>query len=224
MTTRPGTQLARRPLHFILVADCSGSMVADGKIIALNTAVREMLPHLAQVARENPHVDLLFSALRFATGVAWHIEAPTPIDQVVWHDLTAGGYTDMGAALATVAGRVSGPLLGDRAMAPAIVLVSDGQPTDDFDAGLRALLDQPFGAAAARLAVAIGRDAERGVLVEFQGGGEPLLAHNPEQLVRSIRWASTAVTRAASELAAPVGIFGPVSWQPSDPGGDDVVW
>jgi len=222
MMSRPGSQLSRRPLHFILVADCSGSMAADGKIHALNAAVREMLPHLVQLAGDNPHVDLLFSALRFGTGVTWHVEAPTPVAHVIWRDLTAGGYTDMGAALRTVAKRLADPVFTERAMAPAIVLVSDGQPTDDFDGGLRALLDEPLGRAAARIAVAIGRDVEKQVLVEFQGAGEPLLAHNPEQLVRSIRWASAAATRAASELAAPLAMFGPVAWQTSDSGGDPI--
>ena len=224
MTTRPGTHLARRPLHFILVLDCSGSMAADGKIRALNTAVREVLPHLSQVAGENPHADLMFSALRFSTGVAWHVDPPRPIDEVVWDDLTASGYTDMGAALRAVADRISVRVLGERAMPPAIVMVSDGQPTDDFDAGLKRLVGEPFGAAAARIAVAIGRDVDRDVLVRFQGGGEPLRAHNPEQLVRSIRWASAAVTRAASELAAPVGVFGPVAWSVSEGGLDDAIW
>jgi uncharacterized protein YegL len=183
-----------------------------------------MLPHLAEVANQNPHAQLLFSALAFSSGVRWHIDPPRPVDDVEWDDLTAGGYTDMGAALQAVAARVSIPVLGERAMAPAIVLVSDGQPTDDFEAGLQSLLAQPFGAAAARLAVAIGRDADREVLVRFQGSGEPLLAHNPEQLVRSIRWASAAVTRAASELAAPRAVFGPVAWQASDQGLGEAVW
>ncbi|MGE0140445.1 MAG: VWA domain-containing protein [Ilumatobacteraceae bacterium] len=225
MTTRPGTRLARRPLHFILVLDCSGSMAADGKIRALNTAVREVLPHLAHVAGENPHAELLFSALAFSTGVNWHVDPPQPIDDVVWEDLTAGGYTDMGAALMSVAERVAISTMGERAMPPAIVLVSDGQPTDDFEGGLRRLLDEPFGAAAARIAVAIGRDVDRDILVRFQGGGEPLLAHNPEQLVTSIRWASAAVTRAASELAPPPpGAFGPVAWHSADIDMDDALW
>ena len=32
MSTRPGGELATRPLHFIWIADCSGSMEPDGKI------------------------------------------------------------------------------------------------------------------------------------------------------------------------------------------------
>src|SRR5262245_14819027 len=59
MNARPGTSLARRPLHFIVVADCSGSMASDGKMQALNTALRETIPHLVDVAAQNPHADVL---------------------------------------------------------------------------------------------------------------------------------------------------------------------
>ena len=41
MAKRPGGELATRPLHFIWIADCSGSMSVDGKIQALNTAIRD---------------------------------------------------------------------------------------------------------------------------------------------------------------------------------------
>ena len=34
MSKRPGGELATRPLHFIWIADGSGSMAADGKIQA----------------------------------------------------------------------------------------------------------------------------------------------------------------------------------------------
>jgi len=223
MTSRPGMQLARRPLHFFLLADSSGSMAADGKASALNTAVREMLPHLRAIAADSPHIELLFSSLSFSTGVIWHAERPLPIDDVVWPDVIPGGYTDMGAALSAVAERTSVEAIGSRALAPAIVLVSDGQPTDDFDHGLTRLLDEPLGRAAVRIAVAIGRDADREILTRFQGGGEPMLAHNPEQLVRSIRLASTAVTRAASEVAVPTS-GGPVPWSISDSEPGEEVW
>ena len=43
MGKRPGGELAARPLHFIWIADCSGSMAVDGKIQSLNTAIREAI-------------------------------------------------------------------------------------------------------------------------------------------------------------------------------------
>ena len=54
MTMRPGGELATRPLHFIWIADCSGSMAVDGKIQSLNTAIKEAIPNMQDVADENP--------------------------------------------------------------------------------------------------------------------------------------------------------------------------
>ncbi len=46
MDQRPGGAMARRELHFIWLLDTSGSMNADGKIQALNVAIRETIPQL----------------------------------------------------------------------------------------------------------------------------------------------------------------------------------
>ena len=77
MTERPGAELARRPLHFFLLADCSGSMAAGGKMTALNTAIREVLPHLAETSQSNPHAEVSVRVIAFSTGARWHVEAPT---------------------------------------------------------------------------------------------------------------------------------------------------
>ena len=88
----------------------------------------------------------------------------------------------------------------ERALPPVVVLVSDGQPTDNFDAGLQAFMAQPWGKKAVRIAISIGRDADPRYLQKFIGHNElkPLHAGNPEQLVKHIKWASTEVVKAAS--------------------------
>ena len=54
--------------------------------------------------------------------------------------------------------------MSDRALPPVLVLISDGQPTDDFGKGLEDLLGQPWGKKAVRVAIAIGDDADLEVL------------------------------------------------------------
>ena len=224
MSERPGARLARRPLHFFVLADCSGSMAADGKMPALNNALRETVPHLADVAAQNPHAEILVRVARFATGASWHIGQPTPIGEFSWVDLEPGGYTDLGAAFALVAAELVVPPMEERALPPALVLISDGMPTDEWEEGLEYLLATPWGQRSVRAAVAIGRDASREVLGAFisEDTVGPVSANNPEQLARLIRWASTQVGRAASLPAgtteAPV--LGP---RPQDPSGQ-VVW
>ncbi|HEY7838153.1 MAG TPA: hypothetical protein VIC54_06110 [Terriglobales bacterium] len=205
MARRPGGELASRPLHFFWICDCSGSLQADGKIQSLNNAIREAIPHMQQAAAENPNAQVLVRVLRFSDGAQWHVATPTPIADFKWTDLQAEGVTDMGRAIAMVAEQLKIPPMTDRALPPVLVLVSDGQPTDDFGEALKKLMDVPWARRAVRIAIAIGDDADHGPLRAFIGHAEfPVLqANNAESLVNYIRWASTAVLRAASSPASP---------------------
>lgn len=207
MAKRPGGELAARPLHFIWIADCSGSMGVDGKIQSLNTAIREAIPHMQEIADDNPNAEVLVRALRFSSGAQWHVTQPTPISDFRWEDLNADGVTDMGRALRMVADQLKMPPMTDRALPPVLVLLSDGQPTDDFAGGLKTLMDEPWGKKAVRIAIAIGGDADHEVLEKFIGHPElkPLQANNPEALVRHIKWVSTAVLKAASSPSSQAG-------------------
>ena len=195
----PGGPLARRPLHFIFIADSSGSM-GGAKINALNQAIDASLPAMRDVAHGNPNAEILVRALQFDSAARWHIAAPTPVAEVTWAPLAADGSTSMGRALQLCAEQLRTPPMPDRALPPVLVLLSDGAPTDDFRAGLNALMDEPWGKKAVRIAIAIGGDANLDVLQAFIGHPElkPLQANNAETLVQYIRWASTAVLQAAS--------------------------
>jgi uncharacterized protein YegL len=200
MLRRPGGELATRPLHFFWIADCSGSMSAEGKIQSLNNAIREAIPNMQKVARENPNAQVFVRAAKFSTGAYWHIPQPTRVEDFRWHDLGADGVTDMGQAFMLVAEQLRIPPMTERALPPVLVLVSDGQPTDDYARGLGLLMEQPWGRKAVRIAIAIGSDADHVVLQNFIGNPEmhPLQANSPEALVNYIKWASTAVLKAAS--------------------------
>ena len=202
---RPGGRMAHRPLHFIWIADCSGSMGVDGKIQALNTAIREAIPHMRKVAQENPNAQVLVRAVRFSNGAYWHVAQPVPVEQFEWTDLQAEGATDMGKALRLVAEQLKVPPMAERALPPVLVLISDGQPTDDFASGLKALLDEPWGRKAVRIAIAIGGDANPEVLQRFINNPElrPLQANSPEALVTHIRWASTVVLKSCLLYTSP---------------------
>jgi uncharacterized protein YegL len=204
MKKRPGGELATRPLHFIWIADSSGSMGIDGKIQALNYAIRNTIPDMRKVADENPNAEVLVRALKFSNGAQWHVSQPTPVEDFEWTDLEADGVTDMGKALSMVADQLKIPPMTDRALPPVLVLISDGQPTDDFERGLQELMDQAWGTKAVRIAIAIGEDADLDVLQKFIGNPElsPLQANNSEALVNYIKWVSTAVLKSASAPAS----------------------
>lgn len=213
MPERPGAALSARPLHFFILADCSGSMELDGKMQALNNAIREMLPHLVDVADQNPHAQVLVRSIAFSTGARWHIAEPTPVESLTWSDLTAGGYTDLGAAIDLLAPNLAPPNIEQRSLPSAVLLISDGMPTDDYRPALGRFVDEPWSRSAVRMAVGIGRDADMEVLDRFVGSDGPgaVTANNPEQLMKMIRWASTHASRAASNLVAPTLTAGVVS-------------
>jgi uncharacterized protein YegL len=175
-------------------------MNVDGKIQALNTAIREALPHMQTAAEANPNAQVMVRVVKFSDGAQWHVAQPTPVSDFRWTDLHADGVTMMGKALSLVAEQLRMPPMEERALPPVLALISDGQPTDDFNKGLRDLMDQPWGKKAVRVAIAIGSDADLDVLQKFIGHPEirPLQANNPDQLVNYIKWVSTAVVGAAS--------------------------
>jgi uncharacterized protein YegL len=199
---RPGGVMARRELHFIWLLDTSGSMNSDGKIQALNVAIREAIPHLVSAARDNPNVDVRVRAMTFSDGARWHIETPTPVHDLKWIDVAAGGHTDTGTALKLLAQALKVPPMPERAVSPVLVLVTDGHHTDDFDAGLAALLAERWGREAVRMAIAIGRDVHLASLQQFIGNDEirPVEASHPEALVQQIRWVSRSGIDSVSQV------------------------
>ena len=224
MTTIPGGPLASRPLHFIWIADCSGSM-GGNKMPSLNAAISGALPDMKKAATENPNAEVVVRVVKFSSGASWHVANPVPVEQFEWKNpLKADGVTDMGKALQLVAEQLSQENMPDRALPPVLVLVSDGHPTDDVSAGLRALMAQRWGEKAVRIAIAIGDDADKSVLQRFIGHPElePLQANNAEDLVRFIKWASTAVLKAASSPASQPKDAGPTTNAPFPPYPDPV--
>lgn len=226
---RPGKGITNRPLHFIWIADYSGSMAGD-KIQTLNFAIREAIPAMQKTAEENPNAQVKVRAVKFSNGAQWHVAQPTPVEDFRWTDLAADGVTDMGKALSLVAEQLKVPPMEEKALPPVLVLLSDGEPTDDFASGLKALMDQPWGQKAIRIAIAIGSDAKLDVLQKFIGHTErkPLQANNAPDLVRFIKWTSTVLlkTSASSPISAVAagGDGGVQIPEPPDLSGAGDIW
>ena len=102
------------------------------------------------------------------------------------------------------------PHISDRALPPVIALVTDGLPTDDFNAGLERLMSKPWGRQALRIVVAIGEDAAspeaQEIFRAFVGNDElrPFQANNPEALAEHIRWVSTVALKSVSSPSSQV--------------------
>ena len=201
---RPGGELASRPLHFFWVVDCSGSMMGD-KIATANFAIKDAIPGMKSAAEENPNAQLLIRTLRFETGVQWITPDPVPVEDFEWDPLEIGGLTSMGMAFDMLADQLEMPPMSEKALPPVIVLLSDGNPTDDYKAGLNRLLSLPWGKKAVKIAISIGQDVDDNILEEFTGNRELVLkANNADQLSKMIKWASTVAKQVSSPVSKPV--------------------
>lgn len=201
-TIMPGGGIARRPLHVIILADCSGSMKVDGKIQALNFAIPEMMQQLAAWEHGQATCQVLVRAIAFATEPRWHLPEPLPVAHARWTPLTVvtGGRTNMAPAFRMAASVLSSDRLERRAFNPVLLLITDGMPTDDpaeFERGLESLMSLRAGRDAMRLAVAIGRDARSEALTRFIADPQVpiLLASNKGDIADQLKLATLMVTR-----------------------------
>ena len=172
------------------------------RIASLNYAIRSAIPELQAVAAENPEVQVMIRVLRFDTVARWHVEEPCPIAELTWQDLSAGGETAMGAALRLISDALSPDAMRGRHLPPVIVLASDGYPTDDIEQSMADFFTHEAVAKATRIAIAIGSNTDMETLERFmdapEGRMKPLKANNAPDLVKSIKWATTAPVKATS--------------------------
>jgi uncharacterized protein YegL len=84
--------------------------------------------------------------------------------------------------------------------APAIFLMSDGEPTDDWEGGLNILKQNNWFKAGVKVAVAIGDEANKEVLKAFTGSMEAILETcSAAILIRMIKFLSVRASQVASK-------------------------
>lgn len=215
---RPGGELATRPIHFFWVVDCSGSMYGE-KIGIVNNTIQECIPEMRNSADNNPNAQLLIRALQFSSGASWITTSPVPVENYSWEDMEANGLTELGKAFDLLAAQLSIPPMPARALPPVIVLLSDGQPTDDYKKSLDKLKGMPWFRKAVKIAISIGQDADDDVLIEFTGNKELVLqANNATALAKMIKWASTTASMVSAPSSKPMNsipISAPAASTPS---------
>jgi len=183
-----------RPLPVILMADVSGSMAADGKIEALNSAVAEMIAAFAE--EDDGRAEIHVSVVTFGGDARLHVES-TPASEVRWTPMRAYGRTPLGAALDLVTDLVEDrERLPKRAYRPTLVLVSDGLPNDEWRGPLDRLQASASACRAQRFALGIGADADHDVLRAFLGDAQERVfdAHEAREIRRFFQWVTMSVT------------------------------
>jgi len=199
-------QIPKRTMVLFFVVDTSGSM-AGSKLGAVNTAIEDVIPTISKISREKPDAQIKIAALEFSSGARWLTESgPIESDQFLWTRIEkAAGVTDLGMACKALNEKLSSDgFMNDMVgyYAPAILLFSDGEPTDDWKSGLETLKQNKWYKKAIRAAIAIGNDAKTDVLAEFTGYKEAVITvHDPETLERMIKVVSVQASKIASKPA-----------------------
>lgn len=196
-------EIPRRVMPLIFLVDTSGSMEGS-KIASLNTAVREALNDVGEISRNNSDAQIKVAVLEFNSSVNWMYPQPIVAEQFQWQDLNAGGMTSLGEALDGLNSKLSksngfmAEPSGSRA--PAIILLSDGEPTDDYTHALDKIKGNPWYKVAVKVAIAVGDDANKSVLADFTGNIESVITvHNVDQLKRIIHTVSVTASQVASQ-------------------------
>ena len=180
----------RRTMTLFFVIDTSGSM-AGNKIGAVNDAIVNVLPMIGDISDTNSDAEIKVAALEFSNSCQWLYSEPKLANEFIWQDVTAGGLTSLGGACSELSSKLSRSGFMKSASgsyAPAIILLSDGGPTDNYKSGLSKLQSNRWFNSAIKVAIAIGDDADKDVLREFTGNMESVFTvHNIDALKQIIR-------------------------------------
>jgi len=184
-----------RPLPVVLLADISGSMAYEGKIEALNQSVREMISTFSD--EDDLRAEIHVCIITFGgDGAKTHVQLQ-PAAQVTWKDMEASGFTPLGGAMQLAADLIDDrKQIPGRAYRPTVIVVSDGQPNDEWQPALARLTTEGRAAKADRLALAIGADADEGMLKQFLNDPEKQVhrAEDARRIKDFFRFVTMSVT------------------------------
>ncbi len=196
-------QVARKTMTLFFLIDNSGSM-AGSKIGAVNQAIEEVLPEIKAISSQNADAEIKIAVMTFSDSVKWITQSPVEADLFYWNDITAEGVT----SFYTACGELNKKLSKNEFMqsssgsyAPAIFLMSDGYPTDEYNSAmLDALKQNNWFKKSIKVALAIGDDVDKNVLASFTGTSEAVLtAHTPEALMKMIKFVSVTSSQIGSK-------------------------
>jgi len=189
----------RRSARVNVLVDDSSSQSYDGKIQAVNSAMDEVGSELLKFASQNPQMELAIQVYRFGGDASRVFSAPVSPEMFRWSPLQASGRTPFGAACDLLADDLEAIPTATPSYAPAIVLVSDGQPNDCWEGPLARMLGCPWGSLSQRIAVAIGYDCDHQMLERFLAGSELgiLEPSNAAAIIQAIVDATLCASQAA---------------------------
>lgn len=170
--------VARPLLPIVFVLDTSGSMTGQ-PISILNHTMEETKSILKNFANSNADAAMKIGVLEFSSGVKWM--QPKGLEELkdfVYNPLTAGGLTDLGAALNELDTKLSRRAFlvstTGRCM-PIIIFMTDGQPTDNWQVALTNINNNKWYKNAIKIGFTVGDQANATVISEIVGNSEAVI-------------------------------------------------
>ncbi|MBQ8121063.1 MAG: VWA domain-containing protein [Ruminococcus sp.] len=194
------TSVSKKSLVILFLIDTSGSMRGT-KMGELNTVMEELIPEIRRVGEADTDVKL--AVLTFSTDVKWMYSQPINIEDFEWTRLNAEGVTSMGAAFKELSLRMSrNSFLNSPSLsfAPVIFLMTDGYPSDDYQAGLNDLQSHSWYKFGLKAALGIGQEANDDMLAEFTGTKDTVVhAYSGGQLAQMIKVVAVTASQIGSK-------------------------
>ena len=188
-----------KPLPVILLLDVSGSMHGN-KIDSLYDAVVEMIKTFEHAIIKETIINV--AIITFGNEVLLHTPY-TPVSTLAANGISrfdADGMTPMGTAL-----RMAKDMIEDRETTsnkcyrPAVILVSDGEPNDDWRKPMEQFVNSGRTQQCQRFSVAIGNDANRSVLRMFADNDASMFeADDASEIEEKLKKITTIVSRRAN--------------------------
>ena len=197
----------------IPIIDVSGSMCGE-RIGQVNEAMAEVPAQLADINENSIDAKLLIAPMEFSSGARWFSlknNQPAEVESFRWIDMKANGLTDLGAAFKLLNEKLTSVKKGGwmnehGGLAPVLILISDGGPTDDYQTQLNALKNRAWFKAATKFAVAV-EGADESVLAEFTGNSEAVIDTTVirNDLASIVKAVVVSASKAASQSASGAG-------------------
>lgn len=193
-----------KKLPVILLLDVSGSM-QGAKIDSLYNATCDMIDTFVGAQLKEQSIDV--AIITFGNEIKLHTPY-TPVKELQDKGLehfVADGMTPMGTAIQMAKDMIDDKsVTPSRIYRPAVVLVSDGEPNDDWRNPMAMFINDGRSSKCQRFAVAIGEKADRTVLETFTENPDNVFyAANASDLAECFKTVSMSVTITATRPDIP---------------------